>query len=274
MLIAVDTGATKTLVASFGKDGVLKSQVKFPTPKSQTEYLNLLSEHLWQQLSGKHVDVIVIATPGVSEKGVVLWGGGNLTWKNFNLVGELAKLFKNIPIYLENDANLAGLGETRFLHQIPAQSLYVTISTGIGSGIITDGHINPALHNSEAGHALIEYNGKLQDWEKFASGSAIVKTFGQYARDITSKRKWNKIADRISRGFLAVIPILQPDVIIIGGSIGTYFDKYEKRLISLLKEKLPPHIPCPQFKQAKYPELAVIYGCYYYGIDKLANKKA
>jgi predicted NBD/HSP70 family sugar kinase len=274
MLVAVDTGATKTLVAGFGKDGVLKSQVKFPTPKSHAEYLVILTENLKKQFDGKHIDAIVVGTPGTNKNGVILWGGGNLPWKNFNLVSQLSKTFNGTPIFLENDANLAGLGETRFLHKIPAQSLYVTVSTGIGSGIITGGRINPSLRNSEAGHALIEYGGKVQDWEKFASGQAILKTYGKYARDIKNKRTWSQIADRISRGFLAIIPILQPDVIILGGSIGTYFDRYADHLVSILKEKLPPHIPCPEFKQAKYPELAVIYGCYYYGIDKLADKKA
>jgi len=274
MLVAVDTGATKTLVASFGKDGVLKDQVKFPTPKSAAEYIKTLSKTLEQLFENKHIDAIIIAAPGVSKNGVIIWGGGNLAWKNFNLAGELKGVLDGAPIFIENDANLAGLGETRFLKNKPAQSLYVTISTGIGTGIITDGYINSALRNSEAGHALIEYDGIVQDWENFASGKAILKTYGKYARDIKSKQIWNQVADRISRGFLAVIPILQPDVIIIGGSIGTYFDKYEKRLQALLKEKLPPHIPCPQFRQAKYPELAVIYGCYYYGIDKLSHKKA
>jgi glucokinase len=73
---------------------------------------------------------------------------------------------------------------------------------------------------------------------------------------------------------LAVIPILQPDIIIIGGSMGTYFDKYSKHLLGLLKEKLPAITPCPKFVQAKYPELAVIYGCYYYALDNIVNKKA
>jgi predicted NBD/HSP70 family sugar kinase len=155
------------------------------------------------------------------------------------------------------------------MKKTPNQSLYVTVSTGIGSGIITNGHINDSLRNSEAGHALVEYDGVVQEWEKFASGRAVYKTYGKYAHDITNKRIWNQIADRISRGFLAVIPILQPDVIIIGGSMGTYFAKYGERLQNILKEKLPSHIPCPKFVQAKHPELAVIYGCYYYAVDNL-----
>lgn len=274
MLVTVDTGATKTLVAGFGKDGILKKQVKFPTPKSSDEYLKTLKTTLKDLFKNQKVDAIVIATPGNVKNGVVVWGGGNITWQNFNLASKLSGVLGKVPIFLENDANMAGLGETRFLKKTPSQSLYVTISTGIGTGIITDGYINQALRNSEAGHALIEFDGIVQEWEDFASGRAILAAYGKYARDIKNKQIWNQIADRISRGFLAVIPILQPDVIIIGGSIGTYFDNYKDRLLALLKEKLPPHIPCPQFKQAKYPELAVIYGCYYYGIDNLYNKTA
>lgn len=275
MLIAVDTGGTKTLIASFGKDGVLGKQTKFATPKNPVEYLKLLRSTLKEQYEGHPVEAIVVATPGVVKDGVVIWGGGNLnTWRNINIVSELAGVLGKAPVFLENDANLAGLGETRFLKTIPSQCLYVTISTGIGTGIITDGHIDPALRNSEAGHALIEFDGVVREWESFASGKAIYKTYGKYAHDITSKRVWNQIADRISRGFLVVIPILQPDVIIIGGSIGTYFEKFGKQLQGLLKEKLPSHIPCPKFIQAKYPELAVIYGCYYYAIDAFADKKS
>jgi glucokinase len=58
-------------------------------------------------------------------------------------------------------------------------------------------------------------------------------------------------------------------LIIIGGSIGTYFDRYSDQLEKILKEKLPDHIPCPKFVAAKHPEQAVIYGCYYHALDNL-----
>ena len=103
--------------------------------------------------------------------------------------------------------------------------------------------------------------------------SAIVDAYHKFARDITSKRTWKKIADRISRGFLAVIPIIQPDIIIIGGSVGTYFERYGDYLRDILTSHLPPHIPCPKIIQARHPEEAVVYGCYYYGKDYLALAK-
>lgn len=272
MIVAVDTGGTKTLVTSFDKKGVMGEQFKFPTPPDPKEYIKTLRRALREMFAEKSVEAIVVAAPGVIKDGGVFVFGGNLTWRNFNIKSELTGVLPKVPILVENDANLAGLGETRLLKTTPPQSLYVTISTGIGTGITTYGHINDALRNSEAGHALIEFDGTVREWETFASGKAIYQTYGQYARDIKNKRIWDQIADRISRGFLAVIPILQPDIIIIGGSIGTYFDKYAEHLRNLLKEKLPAHIPCPKFIQAKYPELAVIYGCYYYALDHFASK--
>lgn len=270
MLITIDTGGTKTLIASFNKKGELGAQIKFPTPKDPTEYIATLKKILADNYTNKPVKAIVLAVPGIVKDGVAIWCN-NLGWNNFNILSELKGVLGGVPILIGNDANLAGLAETRLLKEIPAQSLYVTVSTGIGTGITTGGHINLALQNSEAGHALIEYDGLVQEWENFASGRAIRETYGKYASEIKSKQIWYQIADRISRGFLAVIPILQPDVIIIGGSIGTYFDQYDKQLVNILKEKLPKHIPCPEFVQAKYPELAVIYGCYYYAIDNIRN---
>jgi predicted NBD/HSP70 family sugar kinase len=273
MIVTVDTGGTKTLIANFYKDGVIGKQIKFPTPKDPKEYTKLVRETLQKEYGDKKVEAVVIAIPGTIRNGVAIWCT-NLKWSNFDAGKAFKGVLGDAPVYIENDANLAGLAETRALHFKPIQSLYVTVSTGIGSGVITNGRIDPGLRYSEAGHALVEFDGVVRQWESFASGKAIYETYGKYAHDITSKRTWYQIADRISRGFLAMIPILQPDVIIIGGSIGTYFEKYGEQLISLLKEKLPDHIPTPKIIQASHPEEAVIYGCYYYAIDCLADNKA
>ena len=94
-----------------------------------------------------------------------------------------------------------------------------------------------------------------------------------FAADIRSKRAWNKIVKNMSKGFLVFIPVLQPDIIIIGGSIGTYFDRYADELKTVLKRNLPPYIPVPKIVQAKHPEQAVVYGGYYHALDTFGNKK-
>lgn len=270
MIVAVDTGGTKTLVTAFSRDGVAGKMIKFPTPPDEKEYLVTLTDTLREEYGGQRVEAIVIAMPAIVKDGIAVWCN-NLKWKNFDVAAALKGVLGDAPIYVENDANLAGLAETRSREPVPFSSLYVTVSTGIGTGITTGGIIDPGLRLSEGGRMLVEFNGKVREWESFASGKAIYHAYDQYARDITSKKTWSEIADRISRGFLVAIPLLQPDIIIIGGSIGTYFDQYGDRLKTILRTHLPDHIPCPPIVTAKHPEEAVIYGCYYHAIDTLAD---
>lgn len=269
MLVAVDTGGTKTLITSFAKNGKPGESFRYPTPKNENEYIAMLSEHIHEHFGDKIIDAIVIGVPGIVRNNSIYWGGSSLNWNNFDIASKLKVAF-SCPVWVENDANLAGLAEVRVLRKTPASCLYVTISTGIGTGIILDGNISPGLAASEGGHSLVEYDGRVITWESFASGKSIYRTYGKYARDITSRTVWNQIADKISRGFLALIPVIQPNVIVIGGSIGTYFDKYEVTLKKILKEQLPPHIELPEIRQAAHPEEAVVYGCYYYAKDRLS----
>jgi len=270
MLVTVDTGGTKTLIAQFDQDGSIKKTVKFPTPTDQQEYVTLLRKTLQQDFADKPAEAVVIALPGIIKNGVAIWCN-NLGWRNFDAYNALKNVLGDAPVFIENDANLAGLAETRTLDPTPISSLYVTVSTGIGTGIITNGRIDPGLRHSEGGRMLVEFHGAIKEWESFASGKAIRTHFGKYAKDINDDTSWQDIADRISRGFLAIIPLVQPDIVIIGGSIGSYFDRYDEKLETLLKEKLPSHIEYPRFIQASHPEEAVIYGCYYYAIDYLDN---
>ncbi len=270
MIVAVDTGGTKTLITLFSRDGVAGKMIKFPTPPNQTDYVDLLKSTLQSNYGGQRIDAVSIAMPGIVKDGVAVWCN-NLKWKNFDVSTALKGVLGRAPILVDNDASLAGLAETRSRDPMPKSVLYITVSTGIGTGFITDGVIDPGLRYSEGGRMLVEYAGKVREWESFASGKAIHKEYKKYARDIKSKKDWNNIADRISRGMLVAIPLTQPDMIIIGGSIGTYFKEYSAELKNILAHHLPPHIPCPQIVSAKHPEHAVIYGCYYYAIDTIPN---
>lgn len=270
MIVAVDTGGTKTLITLFSRAGVAGKKIKFPTPPNQNDYLALLKETLRQEYGGQRIEAIVVALPATVVDGVAVWFG-NLDWKNLDIAKELKDVLGPTDVFVENDANLAGLAETRSRNPMPKSSLYVTVSTGIGTGITTNGKIDPGLRLSEGGQMPVEFQGKIQTWESMASGKTIHNIYGKYARDIHDKKTWDEIADRISRGFLAAIPLLQPEVIIIGGSIGTYFKEYSNELKSILVEKLPDHIKIPKIVSAKHPEEAVIYGCYYYAIDQLTD---
>jgi glucokinase len=59
-----------------------------------------------------------------------------------------------------------------------------------------------------------------------------------------------------------LLAIIQPEVVIIGGGVGTHFDKYGKLLETELKKYQTPLVPIPPIRAAQRPEEAVIYGCY------------
>ena len=265
MIIAIDTGGTKTLLAGFSKEGKLLKSFEFQTPKSQQKYLEIIEKvikkEFSKQLKDGEIQAISCAEPGIIENGIILWAK-NLRWQNFNIKAELSKIFPNIKILVENDANLAGLFESKKFKNKAQNILYVTLSTGIGSGIITDGKINQGLKNSEIGRIPIEFDGRVREWGEFASARAIFNVYGKYASEISKPRQWQNIADRISRGFLVIIPIIQPEVIIVGGSLGENFKKFDLFLEQIVRENLPEGISCPKIVQAQKPREAVIYGCF------------
>lgn len=269
MIIAVDTGGTKTLVTAFTGSKKSHKRFRFPTPQKFDTYITQLSALLSQEYDLTQVTAIAVAIPGITKADRIILAP-HLGWKNINFASSLRNYIPQYTgkIFVENDANLGGLAEAHALSPIPETCLYVTISTGIGTGIITSGVINPYLRLSEGGHMQLEYDGIVRDWDQFASGLSIYTTHGKYASDIHDKRTWDFIADKIARGFYALIPILHPDTIIIGGSIGTYFPRYSKTLATLIDNTLPSYIDRPVLLQAQHPEEAVIYGCNLYALQQ------
>ncbi len=262
MIIAVDIGGTKTLVASFHGERSVTNEERFPTPENPHEFLKELIKVL-QRFDAHKAQAICIAAPGIIDTDGTILRCGNLPWDNFSLRKLLAKEY-DCPIFVNNDAKLAGLAETHSLPQIPDLSIYVTVSTGIGTGIINHGRLDTAFDTSEGGFMALQTPEGFLPWEEFASGQAIRKHFGKMASEITDPADWREVVERLAVGFQVLIPLLQPQVIIIGGSVGTYFDRYGHLLAEVLRQRISTYIDMPHIVQAQHPQEAVIYGCYYY----------
>ena len=107
------------------------------------------------------------------------------------------------------------------------------------------------------------YNdGRLEKQESFASGKAILKKFGKQAKDIDDENSWSEIANNIALGCLELMAIIQPDVIIFGGSVGNYFERFENKLKKKLENHYNPLIKFPLLKKATRADDCVILGCY------------
>ena len=259
MILAIDIGGTKTLVSLADENRKVLQSEKFPTPKNYKQFISELSKVV-ANFSTKY-SLVVVAAPGKIDrnagKGIIF---GNLAWKNVPLAKDISVVTKS-TVLVENDANLAGLGEAHNLRPVPHKILYITISTGIGVGIITDGVIDPDFADSEAGKMLFVYEGKLAEWESFASGRAIVARYGKMAAEINDAKTWDDITKNFAIGIVDLLTILNPDIVIIGGSVGSHFKKYGHLLEKNVSKMASKMVDVPPIVQAKYPEEAVIHGC-------------
>ena len=166
------------------------------------------------------------------------------------------------PIVVENDAKLAALSEAMLLKDRYRKVLYITVSTGIGIGLAVDGAIDTSIGSGGGRTILLEYRGKMTPWEDFASGHAIVERYGKMAVDITDEKTWRAIARDLAKGLIEVIALTEPEVIVFGGSVGVYFERYGKLLAEELKAYELPLVKIPALREAQRPEEAVVYGCY------------
>jgi predicted NBD/HSP70 family sugar kinase len=261
MYLGIDIGGTKTLLARFTKDGVLQETLKFPTPKDFADFKKELANNV-ARITTKPWTMAAVAGPGKidHDKGEVI-AFGNLKWTHTPLVATI-KAIADCDVLIENDAKLAGLSEARLLKPVPHKALYLTVSTGIGGALIINGSLDRDLDDAEVGWMLHEREGKIVTWESFASGSAIVRRFGKLASEINDKHVWKLISHDIAFGLIDICAVLQPDIVIIGGGVGSHFEKFKTPLREALKEYESTLVPAPKVAAAKNPEQAVIYGCY------------
>lgn len=258
---AVDIGGTKTLIAVFSKKGEIIEQIKFPTPKNYEEFKIELAKVV-DNLSTTDFVAVGVGAPGrIDRKHGVVISCGNLGWKDIPLQHNFEKIFK-APIMLENDAKLAGLSEALLVEQKYKKTVYITLSTGIGIALVINGAIDINVGDGGGKHMILEHDGKHEAWEDFASGSAIVRRFGKRASEIEDPDTWKIIARDIGLGLRDVIAMLEPEVVIIGGGVGTHFNKYGKLLTKELDQYETPVFKMPPVIQAQRAEEAVIYGCY------------
>ena len=167
--IAVDFGGTNIRAAYFpAPQPPPISQIKTATLESEgpDAVIGRLIQAIESQIPEGAVDPrIGIVAPGPLDPrtGVIL-SAPNLTgWTNIPLRDRLSEHFR-MPIFLGNDANVAALGEWRFgAGRGTDNMIYLTISTGIGGGVIADGRLLLGAHGlaGELGHLTIKSDGPI-----------------------------------------------------------------------------------------------------------------
>lgn len=250
MILAIDTGGTKTLFAEIDNDQIIH-EFRTHTPHTPSEYMSLMKEALSTNFNGPY-SKIIIAMPGDIENGLVK-PLKNLFSEDFNILDAM-KDITNVPVKVLNDAKLATLGAASG----QGREMYITLSTGIGAGLAIDGQLSHDLNSLEAGHMIIDG----EEWETIASGKAFVdKQGGKLGSEIPEgDQEWQEYANNVAKGLLNIIPILRPDKITFGGAMSLNFDKFINPLRSILEGNLSKQFTVPELVKSPDPERAVILG--------------
>jgi len=280
MYIGVDLGGTKIKIGMVNEQGQIVRSGIIDTDPSHNDKIIMRDmtveiERLIKEegLQIKDIKAIGIGVPGIVdyEKGSIIYCT-NLSWYNVEAVTYLKEHF-NIPVYIENDATVAAYAESLFGSTKEARdSVFLTIGTGIGGGIIIDKQIIRGAHGagSEIGHMVIGENfydcncGRNGCFETLASATAMIKYAmhkmkdhgaasslqdiyrknGQLeAKDIFDQallgdalalETVHRTARYMAVGIANVYNILDPEIIAIGGGVSKAGDWF----FDLVREKV------------------------------------
>jgi glucokinase len=301
--IGVDVGGTKVAAGLVDSAGEITCQVRTPMVATDavaglaavTSAIDAvysatdLSPQLKRLISG-----IGICAPGPlnPQTGVVVNPPNLPGWRNFPLAAEISKAY-SLPVRVDNDGNAAALAEALWGAGRGFRNVFCgTIGTGIGTGIVFDGHIYHGRTGAagEGGHMSIDYRGprcgcgKLGCIEALASGpaiarraiehlaaghrSSILEQAGSHLGRVTSEMVAQAYlaGDPLAREVLHetamfltvwlgnIVDLLEPDVMILGGGAASVLQPFFEEI----RDQLPNW--CVNSRCQDIPLLAAHYG--------------
>jgi glucokinase len=197
LLLGIDIGGTKVASGLLNQAGDIVFKTRNPMNPRGTEDEGLAAVKMAIDAAMKeaqgNVDGIGIISPGPLDPktGIILNPPNLPCWRNYQLVRKLAEAYA-MPIYLDNDANAAGLAEALWgAGRGYREVFYATLGTGVGTGIIFNGRVFHGRTGAaaEGGHMTIDYRGprncgcgKPGCVEPMLSGTGIARRAREKAR--------------------------------------------------------------------------------------------
>ena len=263
--IGIDLGGTNIVAAVVNDEYEMVGKAKTPTatPRSADEIFDDIAKVCKEAMAQAGVTIkdifsVGIGTPGTVNKEGVIEFANNLGFVNVPAKEKLIERLGIENVYVDNDANCAALGEAQAGSGHGAKDfIAVTLGTGVGSGVITNGKIVAGVNNAggECGHSVIVVYGKPCTcgrkgcWEAYASATALInqtkaamekypdsvmhelvkanggKVDGRTAfdamrrGDIAGIKVVDAYVKYVACGLINLVNIFQPETICIGGGI-------------------------------------------------------
>jgi fructokinase len=238
--IGIEIGGTKAVIAHGSQPDDLSEPIRVPTttPKATVAGIIAATNTLIGQYGA--IDGIGIASFGpisvsrASETYGRFLNTPKPGFSHFDLLTPLRAAFPDIAFTLDTDVNGAAIGEGLWGAAIALTSYaYITVGTGIGVGLVSQGAPVHGLLHPEAGHILIRrdyhsdpYTGHCpfhgDCLEGLASGPAIAARMGKAGEDITADDPvWDLAASYIAELCYNLVLIASPERIMLGGGVGS-----------------------------------------------------
>ena len=251
MIGAVDIGGTKIAAGIVDDEGSVLSKLQSPT-NAEAGYSNGLARMVSMLRETARTAGVGISGIGIGSTGMVYGSTGVIGdadflpgWKGCNPVKDLAGAF-NVSAALENDGDACALGEAAWgAGKGKSRLIYISVGTGIGGGIIVDGHLyrGAGMSHPEAGHHVVDPSGPLCScgfrgcWEALATGPAMAEWFNNQSSrehqnlgakevcelakqgDELARRAVEREAYYLGLGLANLINLFVPDMIVLGGSV-------------------------------------------------------
>lgn len=263
--IGVDLGGTRIRAALIGESGRLLQRAEVATaadagPEVVVDQLHDIAMSVIVDVTRHHLVGVGICAPGPldAERGIALATPTIAGFVDLPLAAMVEKRI-GLPVRLENDGIAAALGEWRFGAGVGSHNLvYVTVSTGVGGGVVSDGRVLRARRGmaGHVGHMTIVRNGEVCScgnrgcWEAYASGTAFGRrarlraascpstalgangapidgpaVFGAASRgDALAQDLVSEEADLLGVGIVNLLHLYSPDVVVVGGGLSNGFD--------------------------------------------------
>lgn len=263
MYIGIDLGGTNIAAGLVNDAGEILYSASIPTLKERhwseiVKDMASLTQRIIRE-SGyniKDIRAVGIGCPGSIDKknGVVVYSN-NIVMDHVPMSEEFRKHL-DLPVFLENDANAAALGEYACCGENVDSFVFITLGTGVGGGIILNGKVWSGFNGAgaEIGHQSLVFNGKPCTCgrrgclEAYASVSALIeqtrealvehpdsmmntwvnengKVTGRTSFECAKKGDEVAIAVRdryieyVAEGICSIVNVLQPEILAIGGGI-------------------------------------------------------
>jgi fructokinase len=241
---ALEAGGTKMVCALGLADGTILEQTSIPTTTPE-ETVPLITAYF----RDKGIAALGIGCFGpvdldrTSDTWGMILDTPKLAWRHYPIAKVLADAL-HVPVGFDTDVNGSLLGEVTFgAARGLSDAVYITIGTGIGAGILTNGKLLHGMLHPEAGHILMRpllgdaYQGKCPYhgtcFEGMASGPAIEERWGKPGRELADRTEvWELEAGYIAQALTSLVMILSPERIILGGGV-----MHQEQLFPMIRKK-------------------------------------